>query len=144
MSSFILFKRDDVDPYLRRITSNSDVPEEFRDRVKVEHDYIIIDQKRIYQKGIFLNFNLQKIDIGNPFTDGYIYTPLGFVPESKTFQVSCIDGKLYILKRDHHSIIREHKTIDDPIFDDALYYSHVSDKIFVFRDYYKENLQFKG
>ena len=144
MSRFILFKRDDVDPYFRRITSSRDVPEKFRDRVKVEHDAIIIDQKRVYKRGIFFNFNTQRIDIGNPFSDDYVYTPLGFVPKNKTFLVSYVDGQLSTFTQDHHSVIREHKTIDDPIFDDVLYYSHSSNKVYVFRDYYKENLQGKG
>lgn len=144
MSRFILFKRDDVDPYFRRIASTSDVPEKFRDRVKVEHDSVIIDHKRVYKRGTFFNFNIPKIDIGNPFSGDYVYTPLGFVPKNKTFLVACVDGKLSTFIQNHHSIIREHRTIDDPIFDDALYYSHVTNKVYVFRDYYKENLQGKG
>lgn len=141
MSKFILFKRDDVDPYFRRITSTSDIPIEFRDRVKVDHEAVIIDQKRIYKRGIFFNFNSKRIDVGNPFTDDYMYTPLGFVPKKKTFMVSCVDGVISFFIQDHHSVIREHKTIDDPIFDDVLYYSHSTNKVYVFRDYYKEKLQ---
>lgn len=141
MSKFILFKRDDVDPYFRRITKQSDVPESFQSRVKVESDAIRIDQKRILRKGIFLNFNSNQIEIGNPFSDNYLYTPLGFVPVSKTLTIVYLDGTLFSLKSDGHALVRETRNIDDPIFDDRLYYNHVTNKVYSFREFYKEKIQ---
>ena len=141
MSKFILFKRDDVDPYYRRIIDQSDVPKEFQDRVKVYDKTIIIDQKRLIHTGVILNFNSNPISYGKPFENDYLFTPIGYIPKSRTLSVCCKDGKLFIFVAKGNVVYKQPVSIDNSIFNETLVYNHVKNMVEDFREYYKETLQ---
>ena len=140
MSTFILFKKDDVDPLLRKIFKPKDVPEGFKDRVEIDGDNVIVDHRRSYKRGITFSFHNGRILPGSPLLEYYYPTPLGFVKTENTFTVIVHNGSLFTIVQEGRLIHREPISIDDPMFDEALVYVHSVNKVFTFREYYKENL----
>lgn len=143
MSTFVLFKQKDVDPLLRNIFKPKDVPESFRNRIEFGDDFVIVDHRLVFKRGITFSFHDGRVLPASPLMEYYYPTPLGYVLNDKTFKVTYQDGKLFTLAHQGRAMFRETISIDDPMFDDALVFVHAVNKVFDFRKYFKENLQGK-